>query len=64
MKSLLRYVLHLNCIFRIDQLSLIHTLSPPVLQFILQMIDALEFCHNKNVIHRDIKPVSSLNADL
>jgi len=28
--------------------------------YILQMIDALEFCHNKNVIHRDIKPENIL----
>ena len=33
---------------------------PPVLQYVYQLADALQYCHSKKVIHRDIKPENLL----
>lgn len=30
------------------------------LQYIMELADALSYCHSKNVIHRDIKPENLL----
>lgn len=49
-----------SCIRKCDTCCIHHDLSFVLYQYIMELADALNYCHSKKVIHRDIKPENLL----